>query len=125
MKPELLSGQPLDDIEALVRLASDYVQPSDDLRPRVLEAARAATQEKRAQRRIARVAAVFLLAALSVASISGRRSTDAAGYAASFWKGPLYAPVQTASENNRSGWEMVDSYTELRRHQARLLRLAL
>lgn len=125
MKPELFSGQPLDEIEALVRLAGDYVQPSDDLRPSVLEAARAATKEQRARRRIARLAAVFFLAVVSVASLSGAGSTGASAYAASFWQGPLHAPVQSASERDRSGWEMVDSFTELRRHQARLLRLAL
>ena len=32
--------EPLEDIEALLRSAQDYVRPSEDLRPRVLEAAR-------------------------------------------------------------------------------------
>ncbi len=125
MTSELLSGQPLEEIEALVRLAGDYVQPSDDLRPSVLEAARVATNEKRAQRRIARLAAVFLLVTVGVASMAGGRSSDLVGYREHSWNGSLRAPVQSASENNRSGWEMVDSFTELRRQQARLLRLAL
>lgn len=125
MKPELFSGQPLDEIEALVRLAGDYVHPSDELRPNVLEAARTAAKEQRARRRIARLAAVFFLAAVSVASLTGTRATDDSAYASNFWQGSLNAPVQSASERDRSGWEMVDSFTELRRHQARLLRLAL
>lgn len=125
MNPEVLSGQPQDEIEALVRLAGSYVQPSDDLRPRVLEAARISANEKRAQRRIVRLAAVFLLATISVASLAGGRSSDASSYAAPLWHGSLSAPTPSASENNRSGWEMVDSFTELRRQQARLLRLAL
>jgi hypothetical protein len=124
MSCEIFAAQPEEDIEALVRLAGEYVQPTDELRPSVLEAARLAMEERRAQRQIARLAAIFLLATVFVASISGGQPTSTTNYANS-WHGSIVAPVQAASENNRAGWEMVDSFTELRRQQARLLRPAL
>ncbi len=37
-------------VERLLRLSADYVQPSDDLRPRIVEAAREVDSAKRSQR---------------------------------------------------------------------------
>src|SRR4051812_31846204 len=56
------SKQSWDEIEQLVRAAGHYVQPSFDLRPRVLEAAREQRSERRARKYIRRMAcAVFFL----------------------------------------------------------------
>ena len=51
------SYEPLSDIEAMVRSAANYVQVSNDLRPRVLEAAREKSGERRARRFIRQAAA--------------------------------------------------------------------
>jgi hypothetical protein len=123
MTPDITRDS-LDDLEALVRLAGDYVQPSDDLRPRVLEAARVVRHEQQVRRRISRVAAVLLVAAALAAPFYGQWQGDAAAQAALWPLGMDQAP-QAADAPGDSGWEMVDSFTELRRYQARLLRLAL
>ena len=53
-------------IEAIIRAARNYVQPSDDLRPRVLEAARVQHADQLAERKLG----TFALAVLAVVLIS-------------------------------------------------------
>jgi hypothetical protein len=108
------SFEPLDDIEALLRSAEDYVRPSEDLRPRVLEAARAQRGEQRA---VSWVRYAAIAAAAAGALIS---STFEPGMAASM--GAL--PVTTVAQGGDFGWNLVESFTELRRRQAELLRPA-
>src|SRR5262245_58913900 len=52
------------EIESLIRAAGGYVGASDDLRPRVLEAARLQRHERRAQRWLRRSAVAVLLIAM-------------------------------------------------------------
>jgi hypothetical protein len=121
---------PLRDIEALVRAAGDYVQASDDLRPRVLETARAQHGEQRAQRWIGQLAACIVLLALfsdgshSRVSIAGERSKHAAVAADA---NGIFAQVESKLEVGHSdvGWSMVEVFTELRRQQAAAFRWAL
>jgi hypothetical protein len=117
------------DTEALIRAAGSYVRASDDLRPRVLEAARLQHRERRARRWIRQAAVLALLAAF--ATVVGRRELDdekagpfgivaAAGFDEFF--------VPTASVSKRSGdgdWRMIEAFTALRQQQARVLRFAL
>ena len=111
------------DIEALIRAAGDYVQPSDDLRPRVMEAARFWRMERRTQWRLGQAAVLFILLNLLATSTLqrveladgkppaiARDAEDASG-------GPAYRE----SEH----WDTVDAFRELRRRQASLLRLQL
>ena len=49
------------DVEAMIRAAGEYVRASDDLRPRVLEAARLQYRERRARRWIRHAAVLVLL----------------------------------------------------------------
>jgi hypothetical protein len=117
---------PLDDIEAIVRAAGDYVRASDDLRPRVLEAARMQHGEQRTRRRLRYVAVCVLLVAFC-------HMSD--------WNGLIHQPTRpssilvaagfhelltpTRAELIRSGdgdWRMVEAFTKLRRQQAQLLR---
>lgn len=108
-----------DDVEALVRAAGNYVRPSDDLRPRVLEAARAESRERRTQRRMWQLALVVTLLGLFTTAERAR------------WKAAAAAPgilVEAATlvgspESGESGWGLVDSFTELRRRHAAMLRL--
>jgi hypothetical protein len=56
----------LSDLERLIRAAGEYVQPSIDLRPRVMEEARMQSSERKARRIIRYLAvAVFLLGVLT------------------------------------------------------------
>jgi hypothetical protein len=57
-------------IEALIRSAGSYVRPSDDLRPRTLEAARRKRSSRRWNKQIATLAAAVVL--LAVFNIPGR-----------------------------------------------------
>jgi hypothetical protein len=122
MTPEMALDQPRDDLEGLIRLAGDYVQASDDLRPRVLEAAKAASRERRARRRIMQIAAVILVAIMPAATYFGGSLQPSAAQA-SLW--PLQNEPAAGGKTGDACWEVVDSFTELRRYQARVLRLAL
>ena len=113
------------ELESLVRSAGDYVRPSDDLRPRVLENARAVRKERQARRWIGHMAACALVCGLLAAAlqtpstVATRESATAAlGYRL-FWN------TQRTIGTNDTSWSMVDSFTELRRRQAELLRPAL
>jgi membrane glycosyltransferase len=68
-------SEPLNEIEALVRQAGNYVRASDDLRPRVLESARAVRNEYRVQRWLWQaafsVALLGMLMAIPLSVISG------------------------------------------------------
>ena len=122
-RPEL---EWLGDVESLVRAAGDYVRPSDDLRPRVLENARTARQERQAQRWVGQLAACALVCGLiagalrpAIPSAATRETAAAAlGYR-------LFRSTQPAIGTSDASWSMVDSFTELRRRQAELLRPAL
>jgi hypothetical protein len=115
-----------DDVEAMVRCAGQYVRSSDDLRPRVLEAARLEHREQRAIRRIRYATLlVLLLAFVHISEWQGFDSPSslsssmlaAAGFPEAF------SPQPAASSRSGDGdWRMVDAFTELRRQQAQLLR---
>jgi hypothetical protein len=114
---------PLEHIEALVRSAQDYVQVSRDLRPRVLETARAQRAEHRAMRRIWQVAVFVVFAGLFTMSERQRpERIDTSHARAAADAGYFSSPTGASGD---SAWGMVESFTEMRRRQAELLRLAL
>lgn len=121
MTPESMTEQPLDDLETLIRLAGDYVHASEDLRPRVLEAGRAVSHARRYRRRLGPLAAVLFALAFSLSALGDGRSPGFLTAWLSSPSQPTTLPPATAD----AGWETVDSFTKLRRHQAQLLRLAL
>ena len=115
----LEKGPEWDDVEALVRAAGGYVRPSEELRPRVLETARAEASEQQALRRIWQLAlAITLFGALSIAA--GTCGDVASSSSPGMLQ--MQAAVQQVGGEN-AGWSMVESFTELRRRQAALLRL--
>lgn len=113
-----------DDVEDLVRQAGGYVRPSDELRPRVIEAARAESSERRAQRRIWQAALALAVWGIISTATAGPLSTDSP-----FSAGMLHAQAELRqadmhqAEIGAAGWGMVESFTDLRRRQADLLRL--
>lgn len=122
MTRDIAHEEPLDDVEALIRLAGDYVQPSDDLRPRVLEAARAVRRDQQAQRHILQLAAVLLVMAGCLAGLGNRMASRSAE---TTWLSGVTAGAVRDGSRGDAGWETVESFTQVRRQQARLLRLAL
>jgi len=120
--------EPVDDIEALVRAAGEYVQASEDLRPRTLETARALRAEKRARQWVHLAAAVILLVGLR-ASVDDRVELAAARRpfpAIAADPNRVRAEAETGEDRGSSlTWGLVETFTELRRQQSQVLRLAL
>lgn len=116
------------DIEALVFAAGGYVRASEDLRPRILEAARLQRHERRAQRWLRRAAVIVLLAATVGATLRQSESERARpiGIVMAAGFDEFFVPTAVASARSGDGdWRMIDAFTELRRQQAQVLRLAL
>jgi hypothetical protein len=122
-------SEPVADVEAMVRAAGHYVGVSRDLRPRVLEAARLQSGEHKARRRLRRFTLSIVLLALFTITARNELEADpsrpnslliAAGF------NELYAPAAApATRSGDADWRMIDAFTELRRQQAQLFRLAL
>jgi hypothetical protein len=114
-------------IRAMIRAAGQYVRASDDLRPRVLEAARCRSCEKWARRRIRHLAVFVLL--LSFFTAVDRHNLDIqrsrpSGMLASTGFNELFSA--TAIPRSGDGdWRMIDAFTNLRRQQAQVLRFSL
>lgn len=110
---ELPFSNPNDDLEALLRSAKDYVHPSDDLRPRVLEAARNRRQQRQWLGYLQHVAVVLMFVGALAWSMYG---------AADFVEVASASRDRMLSSAEKDwNWGLVDSLTEFRRRQAVLL----
>lgn len=112
---------PIHEVEALIRDAGNYVQPSEDLRPRVMEAVRSQRVERIAQRRIFHAAVLFsALTFLAMSTLEHLKVPDVQ-------QPPLVRPASDAAESDRDAatWDTVDAFREIRRRHAELLRLHL
>jgi hypothetical protein len=98
----------MSELEALIRSAKDYVQPSEDLRPRILEAARS---QRRVMSCLRHAAAMLLMAGAFATGLHGMN-----GFVFS-----TTTPEQLLSSAAHDNWGLVDSFTELRRRQAIML----
>lgn len=122
-------NDPRDEVAALVRAASQYVRASDDLRPRVLEAARLQCRERRAQRWSRHAAVMVLLLAFFTAA--GRQGLETErsrplGIVVAAGFDEFFSPTAVAATRSGDGdWRMLEAFTELRRQQAQVLRFAL
>jgi hypothetical protein len=115
--------EPDDEIEALILSAKDYVHPSEDLRPRVVETARIERGERGMQRRFWQVAAIVFLCGM-LTSPAGERSESARlRPPAALKASEILIHVEAAARAADPSWEMVESFSELRLRQAEMLRL--
>src|SRR5690242_16353628 len=99
--------------EALIRAAGGYVRASDDLRPRVLEAARLQTGERRARQRIRRVALVAAtIAFMTAASPSGLdgQSHRPAGFVLAAGFDEVFSSPAVASPRGDGDWRMIEAF---------------
>jgi len=110
---ELPFSNPNDDLEALLRSAKDYVHPSDDLRPRVLEAARSQRRQRQLLGYLQHAAVVLVVLGALGSALYG--SADFVKVASASRDRVL---TSAAKDWN---WGLVDSITELRQRQAVLL----
>lgn len=119
----------MDDVEALVRAAGGYVGASEDLRPRVLEAARMQCAERRTQSCLRRVALfVVLLAVFTTAFQPEQVASPLSGYGQAMIANFDEWIVPAANATPRNGdadWRILDAFTKLRRQQAQLLRFEI
>lgn len=115
-------------LEQAIRRAGDYLQPTDDLRPNTLEAARSAHFQRRTNWRVGAMIAAVLLVAVGQATNQfgqlGERPIVAATINHDF-----HLRQQTlqreAGVGMTPGWALYEAFCELRSKQANLLRDSL
>jgi hypothetical protein len=110
----------------MLRAAGDYVRASEDLRPRVLEAARAQCGEQRARRFIRHAAVCVVLLASFMASVSQVPETAGADQEVALNAADsrtMFSRAQTYAARGDIGWGMVKAFTELRCRQSAAFRL--
>ena len=116
----------MNELEAAIRAAGQYVQPSHDLRPRVLEAARTVRTERKARRHIKHLAILVLVLAVFVASgrnVIDRNRPNPSDMTANADAQRIYARAQLGIVHGGDlGWALVEAFTELKREQSEVLR---
>jgi hypothetical protein len=112
------------DVELLISAARNYARPTDDLRPRVLETARTEHRERRLQRQLAQMAAVVLLMITGLTVYHQPELSDRArAFLPTMEAMSAESQADAARFADHATWETVESFTDLRRRQAELLRL--
>lgn len=106
------------EIEALIRAAGNYVRPSDDLRPRVLESARAEVNARQINGRLR----VWVVAAVVLFMLLANPRHESAPQAVAVI--PLRPAVGSRNQDNPS-WDTVDAMRGMRRRLAVLWQSAL
>jgi hypothetical protein len=110
------------DVQDLIRSAGNYVQVSKDLRPRVLEAARLKTGERRARSVVRKTALIAaLLMWFTTASIRSLDMPENLRELTIVATGAMPAS-HVSGGNGDVGWSLVNAFTELRGRQAEVLR---
>jgi hypothetical protein len=120
-------NEPLGKIEALMRSAADYVQVSKDLRPRVIDAARQTSSERRVRHYIRQAALMAALLTWFVTASVNRLDIRDDVRELSLTATSTY-PVSHNRIRGGAGdaaWVLVEAYTELRVRQADVLHLKL
>jgi hypothetical protein len=112
-------------VEALIRAAGNYVRPSDDLRPRTLEAARRMRGIRRWNKQIAALAAAVVV--LAACNVPGRFvPTDVASKTANATVMREFQlrqqSAKSAGLNFNPAWDWFEAFWELRHQQADRIR---
>lgn len=110
-------------IEALVRSAGNYVQPSQDLRPRVLEAAKVEQAERRAIGHLWQGALAVSCLVAAFTWLSWQTEWPAA-ISPNHPRNAAFLRPQESNEQppGNHPWETADSFRDLRLRQARLFK---
>lgn len=121
---ESWGDEPFAPIESLLRAAENFVQPSDDLRPKTLESAREQRSQQKINRRIGGMAvAVILLATLGLPDFltpSPARKSDSSPFVATAYDMHQRAARLAADTHVDPSWALLEAFVELRHSQAKL-----
>jgi hypothetical protein len=117
-----------DSIESLIRAACGYVQPTDDLRPRTLEAARSACRQRRWNSRVGGLAlTIILLAMCGFPHWSSSRGEQIARASDAIRHFDLHqqASLRMVRAGFDPSWALYEAFTDLRKKQADLFDSAM
>jgi hypothetical protein len=111
-------------IEALIRSAKNYVRASDDLRPQVLETARVRRRDFQFKWRLWLAAVMVSSCGWLMASVLRKQDVESGPtFPTVTSAGQLVVGVEVAAPSTDTSWQIVESFTQLRLKQARLLRM--
>lgn len=114
----------IDTVESLIHAARGYVRPSDDLRPRTLEAAREARRQRRTNRRFGGMTLGVVLFALCGIphwnADPGAEQLARASAVIRHYDVNEEAALRTLRAGFDPGWGFLEAFSELRRKQAEL-----
>lgn len=121
--------EPSGELEAMIAAAAGYVRASDDLRPRILEAARTDRRARRGRKHVWQFAAAIVLSCLFTNS-AGRRLEAPERLPLGAWGAVGQRAIYEHAEARaiRCGgfsWGVVEAFLDLRRSQSRQLHLTL
>ena len=108
------------ELESLVLRAGSYVQPTDDLRPQVIEASREAVRQQRTNRRMGSLAVCAILLAMTGFPdflLSSRLGT-AVVHSTEVHQRAALSAVEPGIGTN---WALYEVFKEIRQEQAELL----
>lgn len=119
-----IDQQELQRLEGLLLAAAGYVRASDDLRPRSLEAARAALSDRCDRRKVLSVVCGWVL----IASTTNLGDGQVAARPVDFVQGGLTVDTEelfrlaNTLEESDQAWGLVEAFNELRHRQAEAFR---
>ncbi len=121
--------EPFNSLEAIVGAAGGYIQPTDDLRPSTLEAAREATTKRRWNFRIGTLASAVVL--MAIFGLPGRAVPTRADHdervsqAIRGFDLHRQASLRIVHAGFDSSWAMYEAFADLRKKQAHLFDAAM
>jgi hypothetical protein len=128
-EPDDRDFESFDSLESIVRAAGGYVQPTDDLRPSTLEAAREACSQRRWNFRLGAVALVVIV--LAIGDLPSRIMASRAGQldnpsqAIRGYDLHQQASLRMTHSGFDSSWAVYEAFAELRKKQADLFDAAM
>ena len=111
----------LEELEAIVRSGGDYVRATDDLRPRILEAARRDRRQRLTRLATRRAMLAILLVATCAGQANDHSGAEFPQLAAASARLHAPQPSLRADSDEGIGWIFVDAMTEIRQRQSEIL----
>jgi hypothetical protein len=128
-EPQDCEPEAFDSVESLIRSACGYVLPTDDLRPRTLEAARASCRQRRWNSRIGGLALTIILLAMCGFPHWGisPEGDQLARASAAIRHFDLHeqASLRKIPAGFDPGWALFEAFSELRKKQSDLFDSAM